>query len=58
LLRFLATETGFMKVDGVYSSALRDLPLLHGLDDAVVETLSRIHNAIYGPADFALIAQA
>lgn len=58
LLRFLATETGFMKVDGVYSSALQDLPLLHGLDDAVVETLSRIHNAIYGPADFALIAQA
>lgn len=58
LLRFLATETGFAKVDGVYSSPLRDLPMLDGLGDSVAHAITDIHTVIFGPADFALIAQA
>lgn len=57
LLKFLATEIGFAKVDGMYSSPIRETPALDGLERTVSECIMAVHKAIYGPADFALIAQ-
>jgi len=58
VLKFLAEQTGFDHIQGVYSSPLV-LPE-KGLEDgsSLDIAVSRIHNLVYGPADFALVATA
>lgn len=56
LLKFLATECGFSKVDGIYSTRLRDTPNLDSLPKELADSLSMIFNLTLGDADFALTA--
>jgi SAM-dependent methyltransferase len=54
LLKFLATECGFSKVDGIYSTRLSDMPNLDSLPKDVAASLSVIFDLTLGDADFAL----
>ncbi len=56
LLKFLATECGFSKVDGIYSTRLREMPNLDSLPKELADSLSMIFNLTLGDADFALTA--
>ena len=56
VLRFLASETGFSKVDGVYSTPLAPRPELATIADPDRSALLKLHDAVLGAADFALIA--
>lgn len=56
LLKFLATECGFSKVDGIYSTRLGDTPNLDSLPKELADSLSMIFNLTLGDADFALTA--
>lgn len=58
LLKFLAQETGFVRVEGQYSTPLREIPDLQDVDRTAATLLSNIHDSLYGNADFALIAWA
>jgi O-antigen chain-terminating methyltransferase len=58
LLRFLAIECGFVKTEGLYSTPLSPPPDLSGMDASAREALARVYAALYGDADFALIAWA
>lgn len=56
LLRFLAQESGFDRVDGLYSTPLRPVPDLSGIEPSVGNVLRDLYESLYGNADFALIA--
>ena len=58
LLRFLASEIGFKKVDGVYSSPLSEEPDVSSLPIEVQETFLGMFRQLNGAGDFALIAVA
>ena len=56
LLKFLAQEAGFVRVEGMYSTPLREIPKISDTMDELTEILVDLHQRIYGYADFALIA--
>jgi SAM-dependent methyltransferase len=58
LLEFMAETVGFARVEGRYVNPLRDRPNFEQFEKSTAETLSSIFDAIYGPADFALVAHA
>ena len=58
LLRFLASEIGFKKEEGVYSSPLLDEPDVSSLPKDVQETFLAMFRQLNGAGDFALIATA
>jgi SAM-dependent methyltransferase len=58
LLKFLATECGFSKVDGIYSTRLRSMPNLDSLPKELADSLSMVFDLTMGNADFALTAWA
>jgi SAM-dependent methyltransferase len=58
LLRFIATEVGFSKVDSHYASPLENVPTFEGLPSNIIDSLQRMHQQINGPGDFAIIATA
>jgi O-antigen chain-terminating methyltransferase len=58
LLRFLASEIGFKKEEGVYSSPLLDEPDVSSLPNDVQETFLAMFRQLNGAGDFALIATA
>lgn len=57
VLRFIAGQLGFSRVNGVYSTPLRPEPVLDD-SDPVQRVLIDLHRAMFGSADFALIAHA
>lgn len=58
LLRFLASEIGFRKVEGVYSSPLLDEPDVSSLPSEIQGTFLAMFRQLNGAGDFALIASA
>ncbi len=58
LLEYVASTVGFSTIEGRYVNRLMDAPDLAGVDERVAGPLLLAFDAIYGPADFALIATA
>ena len=58
VLAFLAKTVGFSDVAGKYSSPLAPPPELAGLPDNARKAIFELHQAVNGPGDFALIANA
>ena len=56
LLKFLARETGFARVEGMYSTPLQEPPEFSDNSGELERILLDLHQRIYGHADFALVA--
>lgn len=56
VLRFLARQTGFTEVSGLYTTPLRPTPEFDQ-PEILARTVQEIHFALFGPADFALVAR-
>jgi len=56
LLKFLAQETGFARVEGMYSTPLQEPPEFSDNRGELERILLDLHQRIYGHADFALVA--
>lgn len=55
VLRFLARQIGFSRVDGIYSTPLRPEPVFEDSSSSI-DAMRDIYRALFGPADFAVIA--
>lgn len=58
LLEYMARSAGFDQVTGIYQNPLIDLPDLSNLDHDARRAVSLVFEAVFGPADFALVATA
>jgi SAM-dependent methyltransferase len=56
LLEYIAHSAGFSHVEGLYQNPLIDLPDLSDLDDNARRAVTLVFEAVFGAADFALIA--
>jgi O-antigen chain-terminating methyltransferase len=58
VLRFLAEEAGFSRIQSIYSSPLEESPNLDGVDSNIAEILLHLHQQINGAGDFAIVARS
>ena len=58
VLEFLAQSVGFSSTNGLYLNPLMPAPDVSSLDEPLRHRLAAVFDALDGPADFALIAQA
>lgn len=56
LLEHLARDAGFARVEGRYVNPLVEKPQLKALDEESQKALHAVFEALFGPADFALVA--
>lgn len=56
VLRFIALQAGFARVDVHSSSPLRPLPDLSGVERQIADPISELYDAVFGPGDVAVIA--
>jgi SAM-dependent methyltransferase len=57
VLRFLAEEAGFTRIQSVYSTPLEEAPNLDGVDPKIATVLLHMHQQINGNGDFAIVAR-
>ena len=58
VLRFLAEEAGFTRIQSVYSTPLKEAPELDGVDPKIAEVLLELHRQVNGNGDFAIVARS
>ena len=58
VLKFLAAQTGYRRVDGIYSTPLSAPLESNAKSGPLGVEMERIHQLLFGPGDFALVATA